>query len=80
MPSLYDRHGVKFIGAGRAGEIDTVVAAITERLPWLVVGWDERVEKQWREDPASLVPRVTERREELLARRQAGSGAPAAGG
>jgi hypothetical protein len=77
---IYDRNGMRFVGAGSADEIDAVVAAITERLPWLVVGWDERVDKQWKEDPASLVPRVAERREELLARRQAGTGAPATGG
>jgi hypothetical protein len=62
---IYDRLGAVFVGGGQSEEMDAVVDALTERNPWLVVGWDERVEKQWREDPASLVPRVEERREEL---------------
>jgi hypothetical protein len=65
---LYDRQGVTFAGGGRADVIEAAVAAITRKVPWLVFGWDERVAKQWREDPASLVPRVEERREELRAR------------
>jgi hypothetical protein len=65
---LYDRLGVRFEGSGRADLIELAVAAITQRLPWLVVGWDERVEKQWIDDAASLGPRVEERRQELLQR------------
>jgi hypothetical protein len=65
---LYDRTGVMFTGRGRRDVIEAVLATVTARAPWLVVGWDERVAKQWQEDPASLVPRVEERREELRAR------------
>jgi hypothetical protein len=65
---LYDRLGMRFEGRGNEKEIEAAVAAVTERLPWLVVGWDERVAQQWRDDPASLVPRVEERRQELAAR------------
>jgi hypothetical protein len=61
---LYDRLGVLFEGRGRADLIELAVAAITQRLPWLVIGWDERVEKQWQDDPASLVARVEEQRKE----------------
>jgi hypothetical protein len=65
---IYDRLGGRFVGRGRPDVIDAATAAITERLPWLVIGWDERVAQQWQDDPASLVPRVEERRQELLAR------------
>jgi hypothetical protein len=66
---LYDRLGVCFEGRGRPDVIDAAVAAITQRSPWLVIGWDERVAKQWKDDPASLVPRVEERRQELQNRK-----------
>lgn len=65
---LYDRTGVVFTGRGRQDVIEAVVATVKAKLPWLVAGWDERVAKEWRDDPASLVPRVEERREELRAR------------
>jgi hypothetical protein len=65
---LYDRLGVRFEGSGKQDTIDLALAAITERTPWLIVGWDERVEMQWKDDPASLVPRVEERREEMRAK------------
>ena len=61
---LYDRLGMGFEGRGSEEEIEATVAAVTQRLPWLVVGWDERVAQQWRDDPASLVPRVEEQRRE----------------
>jgi hypothetical protein len=65
---LYDRLGVRYEGRGSEDKIEATVAAVTQRLPWLVVGWDERVAKQWKDDPASLVPRVEERKQELEAR------------
>jgi hypothetical protein len=65
---LYDRGGVMFVGRGRKDVIEAAVATVTAKAPWLVVGWDERVAKEWQADPASLVPRVEERREELRAR------------
>jgi hypothetical protein len=60
---LYDRLGMRFEGRGNEQEIEAAVATVTERLPWLVVGWDERVAQQWRDDPASLVPRVEEQKQ-----------------
>ncbi len=65
---LYDRRGVRFEGGGKADAVDAAIAAVTNRVPWVVVGWDERVERQWADDAASLVPRVEERRQELLER------------
>jgi hypothetical protein len=65
---LYDRLGMRFEGRGREDTLEAAVATVTARWPWLVVGWDERVAQEWRDDPASLVPRVEERREELKAR------------
>jgi hypothetical protein len=76
---LYDRLGIRFEGSARPDVLERAVAAITERFPWLIVGWDERVHKQWIDDPASLVPRVEERRGELRARAQTEPGAPATG-
>jgi hypothetical protein len=67
---LYDRRGAMFTGRGRQDAIEAALAAVTRKVPWLVVGWDERVARQWQEDPASLVARVEERREELRARAQ----------
>jgi hypothetical protein len=65
---LYDRLGKMFIGGGRPDVIGALAAAVTGKVPWLVIGWDERVDKQWKEDAASLVPRVEERRQELMQR------------
>ncbi len=64
---LYDRHGVLFTGRGRADVVEAAYAAVRERVPWVLAGWDERIARQWQDDPASLVPRVEERRQEMQA-------------
>jgi hypothetical protein len=60
---LFDRHGVSFEVCGKEGKIDGILAAVAAQAPWLIAGYDPRLEQLWKEDPAGLVGYVEQRRQ-----------------
>lgn len=66
-----DRDGGQLSIRGKEAEVDRLLTGIVERVPWVLAGWTEELERAWAKQRAEVVAAVDARRE---ARGRAASG------
>ncbi len=68
-----DRDGGQLSFRGKVAAVDRLLASLAERVPWVLAGWTEELERAWVMQRSQVIAAVDARREEL--RRGASSSA-----
>ena len=58
-----DRDGAQLSIRAPEAEVDRLLAVLTRRVPWVLAGWSEELERAWRTHRAEVVAAVDARRE-----------------
>ena len=69
-----DRDGRQLSIRTKEPEVDRLLAALAERVPWVLAGWTEELERAWAKGRAELIAAVDARREERRRGSAAGEG------
>lgn len=64
---LWDRHGKCITITAKEKEVDEMLQAIYQRAPWIIVGYDQQLEKQWKKNRDELVSVVDRQRTQVAA-------------
>ena len=73
---VWDRHGqsISFTAPNKNKAAD-YIAHIGNRAPWILAGYDERINKVWKRNPQEIITAVDDRHKQFLEeRRQRGIG------
>ncbi len=64
---LHDRDRKSFSVQSSEQKIDALLTAILTQAPWVIAGYDARLEETWKTNPAELIEAVGQRRAQYLA-------------
>jgi hypothetical protein len=69
-----DRDGGQLSFRAKEAEVDRLLTALAERVPWVLVGWTQELERAWTKQRAEVIAAVDARREEQRRAAAGGSG------
>ncbi len=59
---VWDRHGHCVTITSKEKQVDEMLQVIYQRAPWIIVGYDQQLEKEWKKNRAEVVASVDQRR------------------
>jgi hypothetical protein len=62
---LWDRHGHCVTITGKEKQVDEMLQVIYQRAPWIIVGYDQQLENEWKKNRAEVIASVDQRRAQV---------------
>ncbi|HET9221616.1 MAG TPA: DUF6709 family protein [Roseiflexaceae bacterium] len=67
---IWDRHGVCITVTGKEPVVNQALEAVAQRSPWVLAGYSPELEKTWKQNRATVVEAVEQRRRQVLGQAQ----------
>lgn len=62
---LWDRHGQCITVTAKEKSVDEMLGTIYQRAPWIIAGYDQQLEKEWKKNRAEVIASVDQRRAQI---------------